>query len=320
VPIEPSFQILPEKLGKIESKKNLFTAGKAGSGLIKASVKEVTAEIAIRVESGVLSSMAIQLPESEFLAGKTYSLKATGYDPAKNIIPVSPQWAVSQDIGTIDTKTGFFNAKRAGTGMLIAYSGDIMATKIIEVKPGDLYNLFLDPNPVTVKADALQSFQINAFDVEENRLQLSQSAVDWDIIGNTGLIEKPGIFRATRMGKGKVVARTGNLLAEAYVTVVPGEPEVANCRIRVMHPRLTAGDDSFSDVIVEVRDKYHNPVPGIKVALVSSRQTDEIIQPEATNENGISRGRVGSRQKGKSIIRGVISGMSFPDTAQMAFE
>jgi hypothetical protein len=204
--------------------------------------------------------------------------------------------------------------------MLIAYSGDIMATEIIEVKPGDLYNLFLDPNPVTVKSDALQSFLVNGFDVEDNRLELSQSAVDWDIIGNTGLIEKPGIFRATRMGKGKVVARTGNLLAEAYITVVPGEPEVANCRTRVMHPRLSAGGDSFSDVIVEVRDKYYNPVPGIKVALVSSRQTDEIIQPEATNENGISRGRVSSPQKGRSIIRGVISGMSFPDTAQVAFE
>ena len=318
--IEPSFQILPEKLGKIESKKSLFTAEKIGAGLIKASVEEVTAEIPIRVEPGMLSSMAVQLPEGEFMAGKTYSLKATGYDPGKNIISVSPQWAVSQDIGTIDTKTGLFNAKKAGTGMLIAYSGDIMATEIIEVKPGDLYNLFLDPNPVTVKSDALQSFLVNGFDVEDNRLQLSQSEVDWDIIGNTGLIEKPGIFRATRMGKGKVVARTGNLLAEAYVTVVPGQPEVDNCRTRVMHPRLSAGDDSFSDVIVEVRDKYHNPVPGIKVALVSSRQTDEIIQPEATNENGISRGRVSSPQKGRSIIRGVISGMSFPDTAQVAFE
>jgi hypothetical protein len=122
------------------------------------------------------------------------------------------------------------------------------------------------------------------------------------------------------MGKGKVVARTGNLLAEAYVTVVPGEPEVDNCRIRVMHPIIPADINSFSDVIVEVRDKYHNPVPGIKVTLVSSRQTDEIIQPEATKESGISRGRVGSRQKGKSVIRGVISGMSFPDTAQVAFE
>jgi len=54
--------------------------------------------------------------------------------------------------------------------------------------------------------------------------------------------------------------------------------------------------------------------------LVSSRQTDEIIQPEATNENGISRGRISSRQKGRSIIRGVISGMSLADTAQVAFD
>jgi hypothetical protein len=106
-----------------------------------------------------------------------------------------------------------------------------------------------------------QSFLVNGFDVEKNRLQLSQSAIDWDTIGGVGLIEKSGVFRGTRMGKGKVVARTGNLLAEAYITVMPGEPEVANCRIRVMHPTLPAGVDSFLDVILEVRDKYHNPIP-----------------------------------------------------------
>ena len=83
---------------------------------------------------------------------------------------------------------------------------------------------------------------------------------------------------------------------------------------------LPKDPNDSKNVIVEVRDKYHNPVPGIKVTLVSSRQTDEIIQPEATNENGISRGRVSSRQKGRSVIRGVISGMSFPDTAQVVFE
>ena len=320
VPIEPNFQIIPENLGRIESKKNLFTALKMGAGLIKASVGEVTAEIPIRVEPGVLTSIAIQLPEGEFMAGKTYPLRAIGYDPGKNFVPVSPQWAVSQDIGTIDTKTGLFSAQKAGTGMLVAYSGDITATEIIAVKPGDLYNIFLDPNPVTVKSNALQSFQVSGFDVEENRLQLSQSAVEWDTIGGTGLIEKPGVFRGTRMGKGKVVARTGNLLAEAYVTVVPGEPELANCRIRVMHPTLPAGADSFSDVILEVRDKYHNPVPGTQVTLVSSRQADEIIQPGETNENGISRGRASSRQKGRSIIRGVIGGTSFSDTALVAFE
>ena len=38
VPIEPSFQIIPENLGRIESKASLFTAVKTGSGQIKASV------------------------------------------------------------------------------------------------------------------------------------------------------------------------------------------------------------------------------------------------------------------------------------------
>jgi plastocyanin len=42
VPIEPSFQIIPKNLGRIEPKKNLFTALKMGAGLIKASVGEAS--------------------------------------------------------------------------------------------------------------------------------------------------------------------------------------------------------------------------------------------------------------------------------------
>jgi len=319
MPIEPIFQIMPSNLGKIESKTNLFSAIRAGSGSIKASVGELLAEIPVRVEPGDLTSMAIQLPEGKIMAGKTYQLEAIGYDFGMNIIPVEPQWAVSQNIGTIDTNTGLFNAQTVGSGTLVAYNDEITATANIEVMPGDLFNLFIDPNPVTVKSDEIESFQISGYDVEENRLGLSQSAVEWDTIGGIGLIEQPGIFRGTRMGKGKVVARSGNLLAEAYVTVVPGEPEAGNCRIRVLHPVLPADGDSFSDVILEVRDKYHNPVPGIKVTLVSSRQADEIIQPAETNEKGISRGRASSRQTGKSIIRGVIGGISFTDTAHVEF-
>ena len=63
VPIEPSFQIIPANLGRIESKDNLFAAIKAGSGLIKASVGELSAEIPVRVELGELTSISIQLPE-----------------------------------------------------------------------------------------------------------------------------------------------------------------------------------------------------------------------------------------------------------------
>lgn len=316
--IDPQLTVKPPALGALQDGR--FQAIKAGSGEIIAQQGDITAAIAVTVQPGELERIAIQLPAEPLMAGKTYMMEAKGYDSGKNQVPLSVQWAVSQAVGTIDSQTGRFHAQKAGTGVLAAYSGDIRATQTITVEPGDLYKLFLDPNPVTVTADTVQAFEVSGFDVEENPVPLSESALQWDTVGGIGKMESPGAFRGTRMGKGKVVARTGDLLAESYVTVIPGKPALANCRVRVTHPTLPADGTAFSEVIVEVRDKYENPVPDIEVTLVSSRQADGMVQPGPTGENGVSRGRIRSDTPGQSVIRAVIDGDPFADTAQVTFE
>ncbi len=316
--IDAQVAVSPPELGTLENGR--FEAIQAGSGEIIAKQGDITAAIPVTVRPGALEGIAIQLPTEPLMAGKTYMLEARGYDSGKNQVPVSVQWAVSQAVGTIDSQTGRFHAQKAGTGVLAAYSGDIRATRTITVEPGDLYKLFLDPNPVTVTADTVQRFSVSGFDVEENPVPLSESALEWDTAGGIGVMESPGAFRGTRMGKGKVVARTGDLLAESYVTVIPGEPALANCRVRVTHPTLPADGTAFSEVIVEVRDKYENPVPDIDVTLVSSRQADGMVQPGPTGTDGVSRGRIRSDTPGQSVIRAVINGNAFADTAQVTFE
>ena len=151
-------------------------------------------------------------------------------------------------------------------------------------------------------------------------MPLSEAAVEWDTIGGIGLIEKPGVFRGTQMGKGKVVAHSANLLAEAYVTVVPGAPRVTNCRLRATYLTLLADGKSYSEIIVEVRDANYNPVPGVKVTLVSSRQNDMITQPGATSATGTTRGRISSTEAGLATVRAVVDGAAFVDTAHITFE
>ena len=122
------------------------------------------------------------------------------------------------------------------------------------------------------------------------------------------------------MGKGKVVAHSGSLLAEAYVTVVPGAPKVTNCRIRVTYLTLLADGKSYSEIIVEVRDANYNPVPGVTVTLVSSRQNDVITQPGPTGAAGTTRGRISSTEVGLATVRAVVDGAAFVDTARISFE
>ena len=318
--VSPRYTVEPAALGAMDTSAMNLTGLVAGKGRLTVAVGDISASVPMKVAPGAPTAIQINLPEEKFMAGKTYQLAATGYDRGQNVVPVNVQWAVAQDIGTIDRQSGLFHAHTTGAGRVVAYNGQIEATQTVEVHPGDLYSLFIEPNPVTVGSDTLQSFTVSGFDVEENAVPLSEAAVEWEAIGGIGLMENPGVFRGTRMGKGKVVARSGNLLAEAYVDVVPGAPKAANCRIRVTYPTLPADGKSYSEIIVEVRDANHNPVPGVGVTLVSSRQADEITQPEATGDAGTARGRISSTEAGLATLRAVVDGAAFVDTARITFK
>ncbi|MCF8127990.1 MAG: Ig-like domain-containing protein [Deltaproteobacteria bacterium] len=317
--IDPTFAAAPEGICGMDADHRL-TALKAGKGTLRVSAGHVTADFPIAVSTGPLKSLEIQLPEGRPRAGYAYSFKVIGRDAGGNKVPAKAQWSVSQDVGQIDKNTGMFHAMTVGTGLVVASADGIVAHTSITVGPGTLYSLFLEPNPVTVGSDTLKQFNISGVDVAKNQVAVSESAVRWNVTGGIGFFEKPGLFHGTQMGKGKVVAGSGDLLAEAIVTVVPGKPEPENCRIRVTHPTLPADGEAFSEIIVDVRDQYNNPVPDVKVRLVSSRQTDRLVQPGETDRKGAARGRISSRQTGVSVIRAVVGETPFMDTARVNFE
>ncbi len=317
--IEPAYSLNPASIGEIDGAGKL-TAKRAQSGRLTVSADGVEAEAPLTVEPGPLTSLEIRLPEETLRAGNTYSLEIIGYDPGGNEVPAEAEWSVSQNIGRIDKGTGEFSARTAGSGLVVASTDGIVTKKTIEVESGKLYSLFIEPNPVTIDADTTRQFEVSGVDVEENPVSISNAGVEWEPVGGIGEFEEPGLFRGTRMGKGKVVARSGDLLAEAYVTVVPGKPEPRNSRIRVTYPTLPADGESFSEVILEVRDKYSNPVPGVRPIIVSSRQVDTVVQPGETNKEGLARGRISSGQTGQSVIRAVVDGTPFVDTARITFE
>jgi hypothetical protein len=317
--IEPSFVLNPKSLGDIDAT-GLLTARKAESGRLRASANGVEAEVGVKIEPGLLNRLEIELPQKALRAGNTYPFEVIGYDRGDNMVPAKAQWAVSQNIGRIEKETGLFHARTAGSGLVVASVDGIETQKTIIVAPGALYSLFIEPNPVTIKSDTTQQFQISGVDKEKNPVPISKEAVEWDAVGENGVFEAPGLLRGTQMGMGKVVARSGKLLAESYVTVVPGKPEAINSRIRATYPTLPADGKSFSEIIVEVKDRYHNPVPGMQVTLVSSRQVDKVIQPGQTNKQGQARGRISASRAGQSVIRAVVNGTAFVDTAQITFE
>jgi hypothetical protein len=204
--------------------------------------------------------------------------------------------------------------------MVVAYGHGLTAEKVLEVKPGVLHRFFIEPNPVDVQSNMTQTFKIKGFDIKDNAVEVAVSALSWNQVGDIGVFEEPGVFRGTRMGRGKVTAGLGGLSAEVYVNVVPGRPDPANSRIRVTHPVLPGDGQAFSEIILEIRDHHNNPVPDVQATLVSSRQIDSVAQPPKTDQQGRTRGRISSTNPGTSVISVVIQGQTIRDTDRVTFE
>jgi uncharacterized protein (AIM24 family) len=318
VPVEPEFNVQPENLGRVTQGRR-FVAGQAGEGMLIASARGVRASAPVEVSEGDLDRIVIRLPERTIEAGRSYDFRAMGYDEGENEIPVDPRWAVTENIGRIEPDTGIFHAGKAGRGMVVAYSRGVIAERPVEVTPGELHSLFISPNPVTVNSGTALDFQVYGYDSEGNRVDLSTSAAEWSSTGGIGRFQEPGTFLGMSMGRGKVSARVNEREAESYVMVAPGSPDPMNSKIYVTHPALPATGEAYSDVIVEVRDAYNNPVPGVQVTLVTDRQADRIVQPPETNSEGIARGRITSNESGTSTIFAVGGEQRFIDTETLDF-
>ena len=317
--VSPEFSLSPPEIGTI-TQQGIFTARKAGEGQLTITAQGVEAAVPVEVTTGELYGLSLQIPDEEIVAGKSYQLRAVGHDRAGNEIPVDVEWAVTEDIGRIELTTGLFHATKAGKGRVVAYGHGFIVEKPVEVKAGELHRLFIEPNPVDIRSNTTQTFQVTGFDVEENPVPVVVSAMTWNQVGNIGVFEEPGVFRGTRMGRGKVTATIAGLVAEAYVTVVPGRADPANTRLRVIYPILAGDGEASSEIIVEVRDHYNNPVSDAAVTLVSTRQVDTIVQPPRTNERGLTRGRISSTEPGTSIVSAVIQERTMRDTARVTFE
>lgn len=312
-----NWKVEPDSLAVV-SPSGQVTAQKAGTGKITAWKDNVSASAKLVVNPGTLASIQIQPPEGPIQGGKTYRFKAKGYDAGKNQIDLAPNWAVTQHIGNIDRKTGIFNASKVGKGSIDAYAQGVVASLDIEVLPGELAQLFVDPNPVTVKSGQTQIFQATGMDVAQNAVELPD--LTWKVLGDIGFFEKSGVFVATHEGSGKILAAVDSIQAESYVTVKPGEPNPDTSRLRAEPLSVQADGLAVATIIVEVRDASGNPVPGVRVKLVSSRQSDDLEQPGPTGKDGKTIGHITSETAGQTKITALIGQETIRDTVRVRFQ
>lgn len=314
---DADWSVEPESLASFTAS-GVITAVKAGTGKVSAVKGDFSAKMDFTVKPGPLAVIKIKGFDKTLKGGKNYQFEAAGFDSGGNQIEFDPKWAVTKHIGSIDKKTGLFKASKAGKGSIEVYDKGVVDSMNIEVVPGDLSQLFLDPNPVVVKSAYVQEFKVTGMDVARNKVKVPELA--WKVLGNIGFLDNSNKFTATRQGSGKVMVQIDSVQAESYVTVIAGDPSMNTTRLRAEPANVKADGKDFSKIIIQIRDKYNNPVPEADIKLVSSRQTDVIYQPAKTDAAGRTTGTVSSEVSGDSTITALINKNAVRDNVHISFK
>lgn len=248
-----SWNVTPPALGSMDAN-GVFTAALTGSGNVVATTPGHTAQARVTVVPGALAALTVQPKTVQVQAGEEVQLRASGRDAAGNIVTVTPTWSIANDLGKL-SPLGRFRARRAGIGSLQVMAGAGIAADIpVQVVPGALHHMALQPDTVAVAAGTEHTFVAMGYDAFGNMLAVAPT---WRLEPDLGSLDAQGKFAAQRTGTARVQATVDNVTAQGTVAVTPGP--VVTLEVQPPGPlTLTAGETvSFS---FSGQDAYGNPV------------------------------------------------------------
>jgi len=298
VPVDAVSWSVEGNIGAIAAQ-GLFTATMAESGRVVAKVGPITATAEVRVEPGEATTLRLTPETARLKAGDTLALHPEAFDAAGNRVHTTPTWMVTEDLGIVSSES-VFQARRAGSGKIIASLGAAQQAIDIQVHAGPLAMVVLTPSQLTLAAGGTVDFSAMGYDAYSNAVPVEPT---WSLQGNIGQIDPAtGILQASTAGSGTVVAVVGSIAGLAPIRV---EPATA-ARLHLMPSAMTvaAGDtvsftatvfDAYNNVtaaeitwsVTEARGDLVNgtfwarrPGPTAVVARVGEVQTQAIVQVE----------------------------------------
>lgn len=245
-------------------------AQKTGTITVQAYGKTAVINVTVvhNPDVATLTDLQIAYPEGADLAqvtsGTQIPFTATAQKTDGTRVDVAPTWTVQGGVGTI-SETGLFRAGTAGTGRIVATLETLEDSVVVTVVPGAAAHLeIIAPEGVDLQhlrvGDQVQ-FQAAGYDQGGNR-KASRVTVHptWSVEGGIGTITEAGLFTATAMGDGAVVASVEGLQpATQPVTVsnlicgtIAFVRQDLNSNIGLLNAQgslaaLTSGDNKFTD-------------------------------------------------------------------------
>ncbi|MCK4266856.1 MAG: hypothetical protein KAX31_06215, partial [Thermoplasmata archaeon] len=247
-----------------------------GTGTVTATNGTVSGSAVVDVIVGDLDHIVI-VPNSVSVAvGDTLSFTAIGLDEFNNVISgVTFTWTT--DVGSIDN-TGMFIAQTTpAVGVVTATNGTINGSATVNVVPGPVDRIVINPDNVTITVGDSQSFTATAYDIYDNVVTSAELLWTTDV----GTVDGNGQFTAqTSSGTGTVTATNGTVSSSANVDVVIGildhiivSPDPATVIVGEQQQFTATAYDVFDNVIPGVTFTWTTDVGSVDPAGLFTAQT-----------------------------------------------
>ncbi|MBI4092652.1 MAG: hypothetical protein HY420_01880 [Candidatus Kerfeldbacteria bacterium] len=206
---------------------------------------------------GPITSVAISPSAQSLAAGASQTFTVQGQDAngATADLTANSTFTTTDPRGFMTANV--YTAGTAGAWVVSANYNNLSAEAKVTVTPGEIKELVVNPNslPEYMQNGESRTFMAEAFDGFNNPIK--DFSVQWSLEGKIGTItalnNDRAKFTATDVGKGRVLAKSGNetALVDVAVTKSPEPPALVNVNTNTTPQTNANGNTNASPVVDE---------------------------------------------------------------------
>jgi len=197
-------------------------------GVVEETEDEEPAVASIRIYATAGHDVLRDAEEIEIEAGDEVEFISEAFDSDDNLVEAFVTWSVEEGIGTINDN-GVFTATVTGTGLVIGTYHDLADTIAVTVleysgQGGDGDDDVAEPSIRVYPPNAIvavgETAQFEVLVTDSEGAEVEDAVIVWESANSAvGTVDDTGLFTALAEGETTVTATSGELAAEAGVTV-----------------------------------------------------------------------------------------------------
>ncbi len=170
--------------------------------------------------TGELAHLRITPREVFLLKDTQKQFQVTGFDQYYNDVQVQTDqlvWTCDTSLGSITSEGLFTAGDDTCSGFVTVVLDSVMDS--VRVYVTDIASIFIQPDPIILKVGEQQQLTAETRDYFGNVVDLDTDQYDWSVTADIGTISTSGLFTATAVGEGAIIAAYDTVSGSASVSV-----------------------------------------------------------------------------------------------------